>query len=125
MFSNNLRRNINSILLKNNKNNFNNIKNYKKISSLINFIEPNKNKINIEFNNLVEMFEKATQIHKDAPLFGVLNKDKNFIWLTYFEFSLEVQKFRNILRELNFERHDKVAVIANNRWVHLIIVGFI
>ncbi len=65
------------------------------------------------FENLVDMFEKATKKHASRPLFGV-KKSGAYHWITYGEIAKQVEEFRGGLAALGVGRGDRVAIICNN-----------
>jgi hypothetical protein len=63
---------------------------------------------------LVQLQARAAIKFADTDCFGSRIGDE-FKWISYKEFDLEVQKFRNVLTHLKIGRGDKVALISNNR----------
>lgn len=72
----------------------------------------------VQFETLVELQEKACVKFKDRGVLGTLSADKTaYNWMTYGEFGVEVQRFRNVLGgHLNFQFDDKTAIVSNNRY---------
>ncbi len=67
-----------------------------------------------EFSTLVEMQQNACKKFKEKPLFGTKYRD-NFKWMTYKEFNFQVASMRYVLEKHNIMKHDRVAIISNNR----------
>ncbi len=65
------------------------------------------------FQNLVDMFQKATARHAARPLFGV-KRSGAWQWMTYGEVAARVDAFRAGLAGLGVGRGDRVAIIADN-----------
>jgi long-chain acyl-CoA synthetase len=65
------------------------------------------------FQNLVDMFQKATARHAARPLFGV-KRSGAWQWLTYGEIAARVDAFRAGLAHLGVGRGDRVALISDN-----------
>lgn len=70
--------------------------------------------VDYDFSTLWELKEKAVKYYPTNPIFGTKNGSK-FDWITYSQFSKEVQLFRNVLLKYGVKKNDKVAVISNNR----------
>jgi long-chain acyl-CoA synthetase len=68
----------------------------------------------MELQSLVELEQKACDVFADREMLGT-KVDGGFKWITYAEFSVQVQRFRNVLSHHNIGKNDKVALIANNR----------
>ncbi len=68
----------------------------------------------IEFSTLVELQQKACKKFKEKSLFGTKYRD-NFNWMTYKEFNFQVASMRYVLDKHNIMKHDRVAIISNNR----------
>lgn len=68
----------------------------------------------IQFEHLVELQQKSVVRFGDDPFLGTRNGDK-FDWMTYREFDVAVQRFRNVLQHHGVGFDDKVAIISNNR----------
>jgi len=66
------------------------------------------------FDTICELQTLSCKINKDRPMFGTKADDK-FVWMSYGEFALEVDKFRRVLTAYNIQKGDKVAIISNNR----------
>ncbi len=67
-------------------------------------------------DNLVDLFEQATEKFKNKPLFGTKNMQTNaFEWVTFGEVSERVDNLRGGLANLGISKGDGVGVIANNR----------
>jgi long-chain acyl-CoA synthetase len=66
------------------------------------------------FRTLVEVLEHSAKAHASRPLFGT-KKAGGWSWMTYGEFSAEVERLRAGLRSLGVTRGDRVAIVANNR----------
>jgi len=67
-----------------------------------------------KFQNLVEVYEHATNSFADLPLFGV-KKGGEWVWMTYGEFRQQTDALRAALSELGVQKDDRIAVISNNR----------
>ena len=67
-----------------------------------------------KFQNLVEVYEHATNSFADLPLFGV-KKGGEWVWMTYGEFRQKTDALRAALSELGVQKGDRIAVISNNR----------
>ncbi len=67
-----------------------------------------------EFFTLVEMQQKACKHFKEKPLFGTKYRD-SFQWMNYKEFNHQVASMRYVLEKHNITKHDRVAIISNNR----------
>jgi long-chain acyl-CoA synthetase len=65
------------------------------------------------FENLVDMFHKATKKYASRPLFGV-KKNGAYHWLTYGDIAKQVEEFRGGLASLGVGKGDRVAIICNN-----------
>ncbi|MDP6946320.1 MAG: AMP-binding protein, partial [Myxococcota bacterium] len=68
----------------------------------------------VQFQNLVEMFEKSVAQFRDNDLFGT-KVDGVYRWKTYAEIGELVEAFRGGLAGLGIGKGDRVAIIANNR----------
>ena len=66
------------------------------------------------FENLVDVYDHASQSFATRELFGTKTNGK-WVWTTYREFHDQVEKARDSLASLGLSRGDKVAVIADNR----------
>lgn len=72
----------------------------------------------VQFTTLVELQERSCAKFKDRAVLGTLSADKSaYNWMTYEQFGVEVQRFRNVLGgHLNFQFNDKTAIVSNNRY---------
>lgn len=70
--------------------------------------------IQAPFDTIVDMQEQSCKLYHDKPLFGT-RVGNAFEWMTYEEFSREVQLFRNVLKKHNITKNSKVGIISNNR----------
>lgn len=66
-----------------------------------------------EFENLVDMFVKATDTYKDRPLFGI-KEGGAYRWKTYGDVRKRVDNFRAGLKQKGVEHGDMVAIISDN-----------
>ncbi|WP_437585959.1 AMP-dependent synthetase/ligase [Sorangium sp. So ce1000] len=64
--------------------------------------------------NLVELLDRALNLHGPRPLFGTKTEGR-WDWITYAEFGQLVARFRGGLASLGVQRGDRVALISNNR----------
>lgn len=65
------------------------------------------------FENLVDMFQKATKKYASRNLFGI-KKNGAYHWTTYGEIAKQVDDFRAGLASIGVSRGDRVAIICNN-----------
>lgn len=66
--------------------------------------------------NLLDLFEKSTDIFKDNKLFGTKNKSTHeYEWVTYGSVRERTDNFRSGLVSLGLGENDVVGIIANNR----------
>ena len=79
-------------------------------------LERKADKARKEFNykNISELQVRSCERYKDKKLFGVKDGPK-FNWISFGEFGLLVQRFRNVLVHHKIGKNDKVGVISNNR----------
>jgi long-chain acyl-CoA synthetase len=68
----------------------------------------------IEFENLVDMFERSVKAYGPRELFGT-KKSGRWVWTTYAEMGKLVDNFRGGLASLGIKSGDRVCVISNNR----------
>ncbi len=67
-------------------------------------------------DNLVDLFEQATDQYHSKPLFGTRNLSTNtFDWITYGDVRKRVDDFRGGLASLGISKGDAIGIIANNR----------
>lgn len=70
----------------------------------------------IEFNTIVEMYDKLTQKFLDSDRFIMMRKvDKKFTGIKFAEFRENVRAFGNGLAALGIKRGDMVGIISENR----------
>jgi long-chain acyl-CoA synthetase len=65
------------------------------------------------FQNLVDMFQKATKKYASRNLFGV-KKNGAYQWITYGDVARQVDEFRSGLASIGVGRGDRVAIICDN-----------
>jgi long-chain acyl-CoA synthetase len=68
----------------------------------------------IQFENLVDMFERSVKAYGPRELFGT-KKSGTWVWTTYAEAGKLVDEFRGGLASLGIKNGDRVCVISNNR----------
>jgi long-chain acyl-CoA synthetase len=68
----------------------------------------------VNFENLVQIYERSCREFADRQLFGV-KQGTEWRWITYREFGALVEAFRGGLASLGVGRGDVVAIVANNR----------
>ena len=66
------------------------------------------------YKDLVEVLERSVVQYSERKLFGV-KEGSSWNWLTYGEFSKQVDAFRGGLASIGVKEGDRVAVIADNR----------
>ncbi len=67
-----------------------------------------------KYKNLVEVLEWSAEKYQERKLFGT-KRGGQWEWITYGDFSTQVDQFRGGLADLGVVKDDKVAVISNNR----------
>lgn len=69
------------------------------------------------FDTLHEMQVNSCLAFANKDSFGTYDKEtERFEFITYEEYGRRVDDCRAVLRDLGVKEHDKVAIIANNRW---------
>jgi long-chain acyl-CoA synthetase len=68
----------------------------------------------IEFENLVDMFERSVKAYGPRELFGT-KKNGRWVWTTYAEMGKLVDDFRGGLASIGIKNGDRVCIISNNR----------
>lgn len=77
--------------------------------SIRNFnVENGKSHIDIEFNTLIEMQIKSCEVNKDHKFLGTMIHNE-FQYITYGDFAIEVDKFRQVLHCHGLRKDDKVC----------------
>jgi long-chain acyl-CoA synthetase len=66
-------------------------------------------------DNLVDLIEESVAKYDDNPLFGTLNADGEYEWITYQQAGDRIDHLRGGLANLGVEKGDAVGIIANNR----------
>lgn len=67
-------------------------------------------------DNLVELFESATEKYPNNRLFGTKDlKSGEFHWITYSDVQKRVNNFRSALNSVNIQKGDAVGIISSNR----------
>jgi acyl-CoA synthetase (AMP-forming)/AMP-acid ligase II len=69
--------------------------------------------VEYEFETIVEMFEKSSDIYPLNNLFGT-KFGNEFKWTTFNQFHEMVQNFKKVLVHHNIGKGDKVSIICNN-----------
>lgn len=68
----------------------------------------------LKFTTLNELHAEATKAYSTNPMFGT-KVGKEYQWMSYAEFDIEVGKCRILLNQHKVSKGDKVALISNNR----------
>jgi len=78
-----------------------------------------------EYRTLFELYQRSVQQYSDRPLLGQ-KKNGAWQWISYREFSEQVERTRSALLNLGLAAGDRVALIANNRpeWAVIAYAAF-